>query len=266
MSVLVWDSAEDREYESGVDRGVLYPPSAPAVPWNGLTSIVEKSDQQLKPIHWDGMKINDLVILGDFEASMKAITYPDEFSDLEGVVQVNPGMYITNQKPKSFGLSYRTKIGNSLDEDLGYKIHILYNVTAIPRDKAFETNTGSPSITEFEWDIFSVPEEVIGFRPTAHIIIDSTDIDPELLTLLENLLYGTEDTEAELIPMSELLIYLLSWFSVVVVDNGDGTWTAYSSLPEGENPITFPAAGEFAISEVFGEFLDAQTYEISSTP
>lgn len=264
MSALVWDSAEAREYESGLDRGVLYPPSAAAVPWNGLTSVVEKFDQSRKPIYWDGRKINDLIVLGDFEASMKAVTFPDAFSELEGVVQANPGMYLGNQKPKSFGLSYRTRIGNSIDDQLGYKIHILYNVIAMPKDRTFSTMTDAPSITEFEWDISAVPEEILGFRPTAHIIIDSTDTDPDLLVLLEGLLYGTDTTDPVLIPMAELLIYLLSWFSVVIVDNGDGTWTAYSSSPD--LPIVDNGDGTFDISAVFGTFLDADTYEISSTP
>lgn len=265
MAVLVWDDVADREFETGLDRGVLYPPEAPAVPWNGLTSIMEKFEQQRQPIYFDGMKINDLITLGDFEGTMKAVTYPDEFTELEGMSQANPGMFLGNQRPEIFGLSYRTLVGNAVDgETAAYKIHILYNVTAVPADRTWATLTDSPTLVEFEWDISAVPEEVTGFRPTAHIVINSKDFDPDLLSLLEDILYGTETTDPGLIPMGDLLVYLLSWFGVIVVDNGDGTWTASSSQPVGSNPITFPSSGQFAISEVTGVYLNSDTYQISS--
>jgi len=261
MSAIVWDDISDREYETGLDKGVLYPPADPAVPWNGLTSVVEKFDQERQPVYYDGRKINDLVILGDFEATMKAITFPDEFAELEGMAHSVPGMFLGNQKPTSFGLSYRTLIGDSTGNPVGYKLHILYNITAIPADRTYATQTDSPSLVEFEWELTGIPEEVPRFRPTAHIIVDSTEIDSELLGLLEDILYGTESTDPELPPMADLLIFLLSWFSVIVVDNGDGTWTAYSSQPDVIVPDS-PDVGEFEITEVTGTYLDADTYQL----
>lgn len=264
MSAIVWDEISARTYETGLDRGVLYPPDAPAVPWNGLVEVEEKFDHEVDPVYYDGQKINDLVNPGDFAANVKAVTFPDAFSELEGFAEVNPGMLLGNQKPTPFGLSFRTLIGDTNGETAGYKLHIVYNATAVPADRTRSTLTDAPSVTPFEWDITAVPEEVPGYRPTAHIVINSSQFDSEFLELIEDMLYGTEDTDPELIPMAELIIFLLSWFSVVVVDNGDGTWTAYSSRPEGDNPITFPADGEFAISEVNGVYLDADTYEIHS--
>lgn len=262
MSVIVWDELLDRTYESGLDRGVLYPPDASAVPWNGLTSIVEKNDSQKAPVYFDGKKINDLISVGDFEGTLKAITYPEAFTKLDGISKISDGLFLGSQTPKSFGLTYRTKIGNAVSgSDAGYKIHILYNVTAVSSDRTYETQTESPSNVDFEWDISAVPEEVSGYRPTAHIIINSNDFSSELLSVLEGMLYGTEDSAPELLSMIDLILFMLSWFNVIVIDNGDGTWTAYSSRPDGENPIDFPSDGQFAIDPVEVTYLDADTYQ-----
>lgn len=262
MTRLVWDAIGTRFYENGLDRGVLYIPDGPAVPWNGLTSITEKFDQERSPIHFDGMKINDLVALGDFAATMKAITYPDQFIELEGMAEANRGMLLGNQSPKIFNLSYRTMLGNDINEDAGYKIHILYNVIAIPSERDYSTRTDSFSFVEFEWDITAVPEEVVGFRPTAHIIINSKDFDAVLLQLLENLIYGSNSTTPNLPSMSDLMTYLNDWFRVRIIDNDDGTWSAYSSQP---GVITFPATGEFQIENVSGAYVDADMYQITNT-
>lgn len=261
MSAIAWDQLSDRTYESGLDRGVIYPSSGSPVPWNGLTSIVEKTDGQNTPVYFDGRKINDLVNTGDYAAVLKAITYPDLVSKLEGMSEVTSGMFLGNQSPKSFGLTYRTKLGNAVDgDDAGYKINILYNVTAIPADRTFETRTTSPSPIEFEWDISTVPEEVSGYRPAAHVVINSNDFSSELLEVLEGMLYGTDDADPELLSLRDLIIFVLSWFNVLVVDNGDGTWTAYSSNPD--SPISFgPDDGEFAIDPVEVTYLDVNTYQ-----
>ncbi len=230
MPELVWDKVGDRVYETGLDKGVLYLPDGSGVPWNGLTSIIEQFDKESSPVYYDGMKISDLVVLGDFEASMKAVTYPDEFIELEGLASPNRGTFFGDQPPQTFGLCYRTQVGNDLEGDIaGYKIHIIYNVTAIPSEKTYSSITADPSLVEFEWNITAVPEEVPGFRPTAHIIIDSRDVDPWLLEDLLAMLYGSDISSAVLIPMPELAAFIINWCRVKIIDNGDGTWTAVSS-------------------------------------
>lgn len=229
MPILIWDKAGERVYETGLDKGVLYLPDGSAVPWNGLTSVIESFDKETSPVYYDGMKINELIILGDFSASMKAITYPDEFVEMEGLVSMRPGFLASDQVPKTFGLCYRTRVGNDLEgEDYGYKIHILYNVTAIPKDKTYASTQLDPSVTEFEWDITAVPEEAPGLRPTAHFIINSVDIDPLLLEELESMLYGDAFVSASLIPMADLVTFINDWFLIKIIDNGDGTWSAVS--------------------------------------
>lgn len=227
MSILQWDAAGERQYEAGVERGVLYPPDKTPVPWNGLISVEESFDRAVSPIYYDGMKISDEVELGDFAATLSAMTYPDEFLELEGMVEMKSGVYASDQRPQMFGLSYRTKVGNDvLGQDAGYKIHLLYNVTAIPSSKSYTTVSDQLSATQFQWNITAVPEEVPGIRPTAHFIINSLETDPWLMEELEEILYGTETTEPYLIPLPDLVTYIRDWFRIKITDNGDGTWTA----------------------------------------
>lgn len=264
--ILVWDQIGERAYESGLDRGVLYLPDGSAVPWNGLTSIIEKFDRESSPVYYDGAKIADNIILGSFAGTMRAITYPDEFTELEGLGYMRQGMFVGDQRPKAFGLSYRTKIGNDVvGQDAGYKIHILYNVTAIPLEKAHATLSAQASLEEFEWEISAVPEEIPGFRPTAHFVINSTDIDPWLLEDLELMLYGSNELENEvdaaLIPLSELAIFINDWARITITDNEDGTWTATSQ----RDGLIDIVGDLFTITQANVTWLDADTYVISDT-
>lgn len=261
--MIVWDKVEDRTYETGLDRGVLYLPDGSAVPWNGLTSVIESFDKESSPVYYDGMKISDFLVLGDFSAKMTAVTYPDEFVELEGLAPVKQGLFYADQRPQTFGLCYRNKIGSSLEGDeAGYKIHIIYNVTAIPSDKTYASSGADPSLVPFEWNLTAVPEEVPGFRPTAHIVIDSRDIDPWLLEDLETMLYGASLAEAVLLPMPELATYISEWYRVKIVDNGDGTWTA-TSVRDGL--INIGLDGYFEIVGVNAVYLDEDTFVISDT-
>ncbi len=264
MPILVWDRVGDRVYETGLDRGVLYLPDGSAVPWNGLTSIIEQFDKNSSPVYYDGMKINDLVVLGDFAASMKAVTYPDEFLELEGLGSPRKGMFFGDQPPQTFGLCYRTQIGNDLEGDAsGYKIHIIYNVTAIPSQKTYASMTSDPALVEFDWDITAIPEEVPGFRPTAHIILDSRDFDPWLFEELEDMLYGNDLATAVLIPMPDLLTYISEWYRVKIIDNLDGTWTAISDR---DGFISVDVAEDlFTIIQINATYLDDVTFVISDT-
>lgn len=263
MPEIVWDKVGDRVYETGLDRGVLYLPDGSAVPWNGLTSIIEHFDKTSSPVYYDGMKISDLVVLGDFAASMKAVTYPDEFLELESMVSQKRGVFYTDQPPHTFGLCYRTRVGNDLDgSNAGHKIHILYNVTAIPNDKTYATLTSDPSLVEFEWNITAIPEEVPGLRPTAHIVLDSRSVDPWLLEELEGMLYGNSSAFAALIPMEALVTYINEWYRVKIIDHGDGTWSA---ITQRDGFINFGPDEYFSIVGVNAWYLDDYTFRISDT-
>lgn len=269
MPRLVWDKAGTRTFESGLDRGVLYRPSdGVAVPWNGLTSVVEHFSGETKSIYYDGRKINELASLGDFSATLTAITYPDEFAQIEGGIELRPGVGVNDQPPEYFGLSYRTKIGNDVaGEDLAYKIHVAYNLMAVPSDKTYASLGSDPTIVEFQWEIYGVPEDLIGisgFRPTAHFVFDTRKVDPWLIEDIEKLLYGTTEHFAALPPMQELASFVDTWYRVEVIDNGDGTWTA---IDNDNRPgfITMISDTEFEIKKIKASYLDEETYELSST-
>lgn len=265
MPEVLWDEVTARVFETGLDRGVLYLPDGSAVPWNGLTSVIEHFDKDASPVYYDGMKINSLVTLGDFSATMKAVTYPDEFVELEGAGEVRPGVFYGDQMPQTFALCYRTQIGDPLSGEAdGYKIHILYNVTAIPNDKNYASLTTEPSLVEFEWTLSAVPEEIPGFRPTAHITIDTRDVDPWLLEELELMLYGSEFAIASLMTMSDLVTRLADWYRIKVTDHGDGTWTAESER-DGFITVVGGVSQYFEIVGANAIYLDDETYVLSDT-
>lgn len=265
MPKLVWDKIEDRVYESGLDQGVLYLPNGSAVAWSGLTSVVEHSSSEVTPVYFDGRKINDLVVPGDFSATMKAITYPDEFSEFEGIGELRNGVFVGDQKPKPFDLGYRTRVGNAAEGDsANFKLNLIYNVTAIPSDKSYATLGQDPSLVEFEWNLTAIPEEIPGFLPTAHLVFDSRELDPWLLEELEAMFYGTTAAIPSLLPMLDLVDYVSTWYRVKITDNGDGTWTA-TTQRDGFITILNAVEGTFKIEHVNAVYVDEDEFIISDT-
>jgi hypothetical protein len=264
MSTLVWDAIGDRTYENGVDRGVLYLSDGTAIPWNGLKSVIEKPNKETESVYFDGRKISELTHPGEFSASISAVTYPDELIELEGYGEINNGVYVGDQPPTVFDLCYRTKIGNDLNPDAGYKIHVVYNVTAVPTERTFNTISDTFEMSEFSWDIYAIPEDIPGFRPTAHFIIDGRQVHPDLFEEIEKLLYGSSTQEASLPQAAELITFITNWVEgVQITDNGDGTWTASTSIDD--RIVLNEATGEFTIFDVDAVFADADTYDISTT-
>lgn len=212
MATIIWDEIGKRYYETGVSKGVFYDSDGYGVAWNGLTSIEENTKYEVQPVYFDGLKFNDIVTVGDFSATLKAFTYPDEFLPYEGVLQDLEGLFITGQQGDRFGLSYQTIVGNDLEGlDLGYKLHILYNLTAIPSQKSYNTLTLDTEPNEFEWEISAVPEFIENYRPTSHIILDSRTLNSDLLADIEETLYGNDFSDAFLPPLKSLNNYMREW-------------------------------------------------------
>jgi hypothetical protein len=195
MSRINWDDVGKKRYEAGVDRGVLYLKDGRGVPWNGLVNVEEDmSSVETNPYYYDGIKYLDTRYPGDFEGSITAYTYPDEFLEFDGYAKLDSGVLLAHQPVYSrFGLSYRTKIGNDVDGiDHGYKIHILYNLVAIPQNRSYASMQEQPEAIDFSWKISGVPEPIPGHRPTVHIVIDTTTLNPYLVRDVEDLLYGVD--------------------------------------------------------------------------
>lgn len=200
MSKLKWDQAGEKFYETGVSNGVLYPLTNGAYPegvaWNGLTAVNENpSGAEATPLYADNIKYLNLMSAEEFGATIEAYTYPDEFGVCNGEAELAKGVSIGQQARKLFGLSYQTKIGNDQNNDLGYKIHLIYGALAAPSEKAYATINDSPEAITFSWEISTTPVEVEGFKPTASLVIDSTKVDADALTRLKNVLYGTDGSQ-----------------------------------------------------------------------
>lgn len=206
MTELVWDQAGDRRYETGIDRGVLYLPDGSAVPWNGLTEVDETLNREVKSFFIDGINYLNSRVPGAYRAKLSAFTYPQELDALLGSAEFAPGVFLHDQRSKLFSLSYRTQLGDDLvGTERGYRIHVVYNVLANQNDHAAKTQSNSTELDPFTFDLSAAPSVVFGVRPTAHISIDSTRVDPELLDALETLLYGDVAVDPSLPDLVDFL-------------------------------------------------------------
>lgn len=221
MAKLVWDKSGERYYETGVSNGVLYVADAQGtypngVAWNGLTAVTESpSGAEATPLYADNIKYLNLMSAEEFGATIEAYTYPDEFMECDGSASLTTGVYIGQQSRKTFGMCYRTVVGNDINNDLGYKLHLIYGAMASPSEKAYATINDSPEAITFSWEVTTTPVEVTGFKPTASITIDSTKVDAGKLAALEAVLYGGEEAEARL-PLPDEVKTLMT------ADGGEG--------------------------------------------
>lgn len=198
MAKLVWDKTGDRLYETGVKNGVLYIPTAgvysKGVAWNGLTAVTESpSGAEATALYADDTKYLSLMSAEEFGATIEAYTYPDEFAACDGSAELAGGVMIGQQKRSTFGLCYKTTIGNDTEgNDHGYKLHIIYGALAKPSERAYASINDSPEAITFSWEITTTPVNVTGAKPTASLVIDSTKADSSKLAALEDILYGKD--------------------------------------------------------------------------
>lgn len=203
MSKIVWDKTGERYYETGVEKGVLYPQVGGAYPkgvaWNGLTAVTESpSGAEPTALYADNIKYLNLMSNEEFGATIEAYTYPDEFAECDGSAELAEGVRVGQQTRKTFGMSYVTRKGNDTEgTDHGYIIHLIYGALAAPSEKAYATINDSPEAITFSWEVSTTPVEVAGMKPTACITIDSTKVDETKLQALEAKLYGGDEPDAE---------------------------------------------------------------------
>lgn len=212
MPKLLWDQTGQRLYETGVNKGVLYPQASTGlypkgVAWNGLTAVTESpSGAEATPLYADNIKYLNLMSAEEFGATIEAYMYPDEFAVCNGEAELTAGVSIGQQARTSFGLSYQTIVGNDVDSNAhGYKIHLIYGALAAPSEKAYATVNDSPEAITFSWEVTTTPVEVSGFKPTATLVIDSTKVEAEKMAAIEAILYGSESEDARLPLPDEVL-------------------------------------------------------------
>lgn len=215
MAILKWDQTGEKLYETGVDRGVVYVIDdkgdyGTGVAWNGLTAVNESPEgAEATPLYANNRKYLNLVSAEEFNGTIEAFTYPEEFEKCNGVAEVAPGVYVAQQKRSAFGFCYRTGIGNDVvGTKYGYKIHLVYNALAAPSEKENATINDDPEAATLSWEFSTTPVDMTGFEPTAHLIVDSTKVDKEKLAALEAILYGSESEEARL-PLPDEFVEIM---------------------------------------------------------
>ena len=220
MSKLVWDQTGEREYETGVKNGVLYVQGEggtypKGVAWNGLISVTESpSGAEATALYADDIKYLSLMSNEEFGATIEAYMSPEEFDQCDGTASLATGVSIGQQKRKTFGMAYKTTIGNDVDgNDYGYKIHLIYGALAAPSEKAYSSINDSPEAMTLSWEVSTTPVTVDGFKPTATVVIDSTKVEPAKLAALEAILFGSEEKEARL-PLPDEIVSIIGTTSV----------------------------------------------------
>jgi len=214
MAVLSWDGIGEKRYETGVDHGVLYPLDSgtnlytPGVAWNGLTAVNEKpGGAAANPQFADNIKYLNLLSAETFAGTIEAFTYPDEWGPCDGTDTPTPGVAVGQQGRQTFGLCYRTKVGDDTSPDKGFKLHLVYGALASPSEKDYSTINDSPAAVGFSWDFDATPTSVTGLDPTALIVIDSTEVDATALGDLMDDLYGTVGTDPVLPPPDTVIAF-----------------------------------------------------------
>jgi hypothetical protein len=206
MAQLVWDSPGSRVYEAGVSNGVLYVDGADGVAWNGLIAVNESPNGgQITPYYIDGIRYLNRAGIEEFEGTIEAFTYPDEFEPCVGVVAVSHGLFAMHQQRKPFGLAYMTRVGTDLDPRAGYKFHIIYNAMVEPSNRSNKTMGDGIDPLNFSWKIVTKPPAMVGYKPTSHFVIDSRETPKDLLNQIFNIMFGSQTTAPRLPSVAELL-------------------------------------------------------------
>lgn len=215
MTALTWDKTGEHVYETGVSNGVLYKYDKAGktykagVAWNGLTTVTMSPEgAESNAVYADNIKYLDLISAEEMKFTIEAVTYPDEFAECDGTAAIAEGVYIGQQERAKFAFCYRNKIGNDQDSEAGYKLHIVYNATAAPSERAYATVSDSPEAITFSWECSTTPVPVANRKPTAELILDSTKVAPEKLKKIEAKLYGDNSGQPTLLTPDEVLALL----------------------------------------------------------
>lgn len=262
MTRLNWHEGNLRTFETGIDRGVLYPKGSGAVPWFGLTGVDETGADSVQSYFIDGRPFLHVPKTKEYAATIKAWTYPDELTSIMGMPEVTDGMYIDSQQADQFDLCYRTLVGDgAAGVTAGYKIHVIYNAVVVPGGVSFVSSGSSIEPTEFSWDISAVPMPLVGYRSSAHVVIDTRHMDQDKLSQIEGFLYGTAETEP-FVPEPQVIFDTLSYGdSIIVTDLGDGTFEVQGSYKN----VQIVGDGIFNIDNVDGTDNGDGTWTISTT-
>jgi hypothetical protein len=238
---LTWDNVGEKIFEAGVEQGVLYKQNAFGIyntghAWNGLVSVNESpSGAEANKQYANNKVYANITSAEEFSGSLEAFTYPKEFAECDGYAELTPGVSIGQQRRVPFGLSYKTKLGNDTNDlEYGYKLHLIYGAKAAPSERNYTTINESPEAMTMSWELSTEPVEVPGKRPTATLVITSTEVDAAKLADLENILYGTASSD----PRLPLPAEVVSILATELVETALPTKPAYNAATD---TVTLPA-------------------------
>lgn len=263
MPRLSWDAVGGRVFETGVDRGVLYVDGV-GVPWNGLVSIDENPTGGSATPYWiDGVKYLNLATREEYEATINAVYSPVEFDSCDGTEEFRVGVFVTQQRRKTFDFSYRSRLGNDIvGTNYGYRIHIIYNALATPSQRKYTSLSDTPDLQPLAWDITTKPVVVPGYMFSSHLIIDSTKVPSFAMDTLESILYGDDSHTARMPDPTEIASIFEDSVEFVVTDTGDGetfsiSGSEFSVLEGPTDTFTLTSAGVSLISSDIAEVSSA---------
>lgn len=257
MARIEWDKVNDRTFDSGLDRGVLYPPETRGVPWNGLISVDQRSSKPtVQKYYIDGALYYQKESHEDFSGAIRAFTYPEELDYLTGYGFTPDGILIDGQPHQTFGLSYRTLVGDGANPSNGYKIHLVYNVLAVPDTETHSTLGDNPSAETLSWTFDTTPETIPGYRNTAHLVFDSTKIYPGIMESLEDIIYGSYGVDPRLPTISEIFA-LKNSFDLVRINQ---------NLTTGLNPLDISATPDLVGELDKGLFVRSRPTRLRDLP
>jgi hypothetical protein len=239
VTALVFDTSGTRRFETGVDKGVLYPLNTgnglydTGYAWNGLTEIKEKpagaaSNKQ----YADNIAYLNLLSSETFSGEISAFTYPDQFGLCDGTAAPATGVTVGQQPRATFGLSYRTKVGNDTSSSLGYKLHLVYGALASPSEKDFSTINDSPNAVGFTWAFDCTGASSTNYGTVSLLTIDSSKVDSGALASLEAFLYGTGGSNPSLPPIDSVLALFTGSITAI---------TLTAATFDGAHTITIPS-------------------------
>ena len=232
MSRIVWDKPEERKFEAGVSKGVLYVDGGEGVPWNGLVSIQDSlSGADVESRYQDGVKTHNYVPPQEFETEITALTYPDEFERCLGFYEAIDGVFVDEQPRVPFGMTYQTLVGDAVvGTQRGYRIHLIYNAIATPNQILRTTIGSETSPTEFSWGVKTAPIEAPGFRPASHFSLDPTRMGPRMFKHICDRLYGAPGIPPQLLTPRDILEIVEDW---QVLYPSNTTYPSLETLPGG---------------------------------
>lgn len=262
--MLTWDSPNERYYEHGLDRGVLYIPGMDPIPWNGLTGFDEDGTGTTSTLYRDGVIYLADADASDFSGKLSALFFPDAFHECLGIPEAADGFYVGNQKPKKFGFSYRSLIGNGASDNLfGYQIHLVYNAMASIGSRSRRSIGSDSTPVEFGFDIVCTPEKLQGFRPSAHYIIDTRYMNPTTRDALEDMLYGDGTTPGTLPPPNDFYELLNFGDAIIATNYTTGEVAGNFQIQASSKNVFALDAWHFQMNNINGTDNGDGTYVIS---